>query len=130
MLSYTNSNNIFLFMKKKSLTPFSLFPIRGVESKIYVHPALAIRIQYTEKNPHEKKPAFRSAFFNPRVLISFAVCAIGALLALLAFALYPGGTARAEATPTLSHSKSNTRSIDRARATERAGQRQSPPRGR
>ena len=44
----------------------------------------------------KKKPAFRSAFFNPRVLISFAVCAIGVLLALLAFALYPGGNARAQ----------------------------------
>ena len=42
----------------------------------------------------KKKPAFRSAFFNPLVLISFAFCAI--LLALVAFALYPGATARAQ----------------------------------
>ena len=43
----------------------------------------------------KKKPASKSAFFNPRVLISFAFCAIGVLLALLAFALYPGGNALA-----------------------------------
>ena len=43
-----------------------------------------------------KKPLIsRSAFFNPRVLISFAFCAIGAVFALLAFALYPGGNALA-----------------------------------
>ena len=44
----------------------------------------------------KKKPASRSAFFNPRVLISFAFCSIGVLLALLAFALYPGATALAK----------------------------------
>src|SRR5947208_13662521 len=41
----------------------------------------------------KKKPASKSAFFNPRVLIGFAFCATGVLLALLAFALYPGGNA-------------------------------------
>src|SRR3981081_3909047 len=45
----------------------------------------------------KKKPASKSAFFTPRVLISFAFCAIGLLLALLAFALYPGGNALAKA---------------------------------
>src|SRR5205823_10073725 len=44
----------------------------------------------------KKKPASKSAFFNPRVLISFAFCATGVLLGLLAFALYPGGNARAQ----------------------------------
>jgi hypothetical protein len=44
----------------------------------------------------KKKPASKSAFFNPRVLISFVFCAIGVLLALLAFALYPGGNALAQ----------------------------------
>ena len=42
------------------------------------------------------KPASKSAFFNPRVLIGLAFCSIGLLLALLAFALYPGGTALAQ----------------------------------
>src|SRR5450631_704185 len=41
------------------------------------------------------KSLHRSAFFNPRVLISFAFCTIGVLLALLAFAFYPGGNALA-----------------------------------
>jgi hypothetical protein len=41
----------------------------------------------------KKTSASRSAFFSPRVLTSFAFCAIGVLLALLAFALYPGGDA-------------------------------------
>ena len=41
----------------------------------------------------KKKPASKSAFFNPRVLIGLAFCSIGLLLALLAFALYPGGNA-------------------------------------
>ena len=45
----------------------------------------------------KKKPASQSAFFNPRFLISFAFCAIGALIALFAFALYPGGKALAQA---------------------------------
>ncbi|HEX7518529.1 MAG TPA: hypothetical protein VF345_14715, partial [Chthoniobacterales bacterium] len=41
----------------------------------------------------KKKSASKSAFLNPRVLISFAFCSIGVFLALLAFALYPGGNA-------------------------------------
>jgi hypothetical protein len=44
----------------------------------------------------KKKPASKSAFFNPRVLIGLAFCSIGLLLALLAFALYPGGNAFAQ----------------------------------
>jgi len=44
----------------------------------------------------KKKFASKSAFFNPRVLISFAFCAIGVLLALRAFALDPGATALAK----------------------------------
>ena len=44
----------------------------------------------------EKKSASRSAFFSPRVLISFAFCSIGVLLALVAFAIYPGTTALAQ----------------------------------
>ena len=44
----------------------------------------------------KKKPASKSAFFNPRVLIGLAFCSIGLLLALLAFALYPGGTVLAQ----------------------------------
>src|SRR5439155_12187874 len=43
-----------------------------------------------------KKPTSKSAFFNPRVLIGLAFCSIGLLLALLAFALYPGGNALAQ----------------------------------
>ena len=42
------------------------------------------------------KPASKSAGFNPRVLVSLAFCSIGLLLALLAFALYPGGAALAQ----------------------------------
>ena len=41
----------------------------------------------------KRKSASQSAFFNPRALIGFAFCAIGVFLALLAFALYPGGNA-------------------------------------
>jgi hypothetical protein len=44
----------------------------------------------------KKKLTSRSAFFNRRMLISLAFCAIGVLLALIAFALYPGATARAQ----------------------------------
>src|SRR6266446_8540257 len=36
-----------------------------------------------------------SAFFNSRILATFAVCPIGTFLALLAFSLYPGGSALA-----------------------------------
>jgi len=43
----------------------------------------------------KKKAASRSGFFHPRVLISFAFCAIGVLPALLAFKLYPSGDAQA-----------------------------------
>src|SRR5436190_19883404 len=43
-----------------------------------------------------KNPTSKSAFFNPRVLIGLAFCAIGLLLALFAFALYPGGNALAQ----------------------------------
>src|SRR5439155_17682518 len=44
----------------------------------------------------KKQPASKSAFFNPRLLIGLAFCSIGLLLALLAFALYPGGHALAQ----------------------------------
>ena len=43
----------------------------------------------------KKKPASKSAFFNTRVLIGLAFCLIGLVLALVAFALYPGGNALA-----------------------------------
>jgi hypothetical protein len=42
------------------------------------------------------KPTSQLAFFNLRVLLSFAFCSIGVLLALVAFALYPGATALAQ----------------------------------
>ena len=41
----------------------------------------------------KRKSTSPSAFFSPRVLISLAFCAIGLLLASLAFALHPGGNA-------------------------------------
>ena len=44
----------------------------------------------------KKKISSQSAFFNRRVLLSFAFCSIGVLLALLALALYPGATAQAQ----------------------------------
>src|SRR5437016_6023847 len=44
----------------------------------------------------KKKPALQSAFFNRRLLVSLALSSIGLLLALLAFALYPGGNALAQ----------------------------------
>src|SRR4051794_17751144 len=51
---------------------------------------------FTSKEiPMKKTSLHRSAFFNPRVLIGFASSAIGVLLALLAFAFYPGGNAHA-----------------------------------
>jgi hypothetical protein len=43
----------------------------------------------------KKQPASKSAFFTPRVVISLAFCAIGVLVSLLAFSLYPGGYALA-----------------------------------
>ena len=44
----------------------------------------------------KKKLASKSAFSNPRVLISFAFFSVSILLALLAFAFYPGGNALAK----------------------------------
>src|SRR6266480_4814123 len=41
----------------------------------------------------KKKPASKSAFFNTRVLLGLAFCLIGLFIALVAFALYPGGKA-------------------------------------
>lgn len=43
-----------------------------------------------------KKPASQSGFIIRRIVIGWAFCSIVVLLALLAFALYPGGTARAQ----------------------------------
>src|SRR5438477_11997743 len=43
-----------------------------------------------------KKKSPKSAFLNRRVLITFAFCAIAVVLTLAAFALYPGGTVRAQ----------------------------------
>ena len=42
------------------------------------------------------KLATRSGFFNPRLSISVALCAIGALVALLALSLYSSSTAQAQ----------------------------------
>jgi hypothetical protein len=44
----------------------------------------------------KKVPAGRSVFRAPRALGSLAFCAIAVSLSLLAFALYPGGTALAQ----------------------------------
>src|SRR6476620_3527756 len=44
----------------------------------------------------KKKAATKSAFLNPRFLIALAFCSIGLVIALLAFALYPGGRALAQ----------------------------------
>jgi hypothetical protein len=44
----------------------------------------------------KKKLAAQSAFFNSRVLIGFAFCLVGVLLALLGLGLYPGASARAQ----------------------------------
>jgi hypothetical protein len=51
---------------------------------------------YKQKILMKKQPASKSAFFNPGILIDLASCSIGLLLALLAFALYPGGNALAK----------------------------------
>ena len=45
----------------------------------------------------KRKPAYRSAFFNRPVLISFACCLIGVALALLGLALSPSRSAQAQA---------------------------------
>src|SRR5215831_9677422 len=44
----------------------------------------------------KKRSAQHSAFFNGRLLVSLALASIGFLLALLTFALYPGGNALAQ----------------------------------
>src|SRR5436190_104801 len=44
----------------------------------------------------KKQPASKSAFSNPGILIDLASCSIGLLLALLVFALHPGGNALAK----------------------------------
>src|SRR6478672_12196531 len=44
----------------------------------------------------KKQYSSRSAFFTPRFLIIFAFCTIGTVLALIAFAVYPGGNALAK----------------------------------
>src|SRR2546423_14064880 len=49
-----------------------------------------------DKNNKKNKSASKSAFFNPRTTTGLAFCSIGLLLALLAFALYPGGNALAQ----------------------------------
>ena len=44
----------------------------------------------------KKKFSFRSAFFNPRILVTFVLCLVGVLLTLAAFGLYPGGLVMAQ----------------------------------
>lgn len=43
-----------------------------------------------------KKHIIRSAFINPRILLSLVFCAIGVLLALVAISVYPGSSALAQ----------------------------------
>ncbi len=44
----------------------------------------------------KRKSASKSAFFNPRVLIGFALCLVGVLLALLGFGAYAAASALAQ----------------------------------
>src|SRR6476659_3846260 len=44
----------------------------------------------------KNKAAANYAFLNPRFLIALAFCSLGLVIALLAFALYPGGRALAQ----------------------------------
>src|SRR6266850_3817304 len=70
-----------------------------------------------DKNNKKKKSASKSAF-SQRILIGLAFCSTGLLLALLAFALYPGGNALAQrprqdqATPAHSPSRSTAKAGD------------------
>ncbi|MEP7014506.1 MAG: hypothetical protein ABI925_03620, partial [Verrucomicrobiota bacterium] len=59
----------------------------------------------------KKEPASKSAFFTPRVVISLAFCAIGVLVSLLAFSLYPGGYAFARVPVTENPDASNNHGI-------------------
>ena len=45
------------------------------------------------------KPSSQSAFVNPRAILSFVLCLIGVLLALIATAVYPGATVLAAKPP-------------------------------
>ena len=52
--------------------------------------------KYNQRLITKKELASKSPFFTPRVVISLAFCAIGVLVALLAFSLYSGGYAFAQ----------------------------------
>ena len=49
-----------------------------------------------EKQPMKKNPASRSAFFQPRFLISSAFCSIGVVLVAIAITLNPGAITEAK----------------------------------
>src|SRR5436309_1937585 len=61
----------------------------------------------------KKEPASKSAFFTPRIVISLAFCAIGVLVSLLAFSLYPGGYAFARVPVAENSDASNNHGIAR-----------------
>ena len=63
----------------------------------------------------KKKFTLKSAFFNLRVLSVFAFCSAGVFLALLAFGLYPGGSAWAQG------SKQNRKDISAPRLVPMVG---------
>src|SRR6266480_3110103 len=44
----------------------------------------------------KRNSAARSAFFNPRILMAFALCAVGIAIAMLAFGLSSGASAQAQ----------------------------------
>src|SRR5436190_4541318 len=52
--------------------------------------------KYNQRLITKKELTSKSPFFTPRVVISLAFCAIGVLVALLAFSLYSGGYAFAQ----------------------------------
>ena len=47
------------------------------------------------KSPMKTKSASHSAFSTTRLLLGLLFCSIGVVLALVAFAIYPGGTVKA-----------------------------------
>src|SRR5260370_35494969 len=60
------------------------------------------RCGLTKETLMRKNPASESGFFNPRVLIAFSLCSVGALLAMSTFAATPPtGTLTSTSAPRL-----------------------------
>src|SRR2546428_34364 len=69
-------------MKKRML----LNPVSSIHASQPLSTSASHSSVTNEKTPMKKNPTTQSGLFNPRALVTFTLCSVGAVLAMLSFA--------------------------------------------